>query len=206
VAPRDHPDHESEESSTRTRRRTGRPRDHDLDDRIRAAADELMAEGGYDAVTISGVARRSGLPRSTVYRRHPTQFSLRYSCLMLPAGGPDPVLDSGDIDADMRRHIRANAVPFADPAGRALLRSIITDILSDAEGRRLVNQEEVEPRLAEIAEVIDRARARGDLPQRCDPQLAATAITGTLINHALILDRPVDDAFLELLRLLLFGA
>lgn len=185
--------------------RAGRPRDMDVDARIRASAGELMAEGGYEAVTIAGVARRAGLPRSTVYRRHPSQFSLRYSTLVLPAGGLSPLRDTGDIATDMRTHIGANATAFIDPAAKALVRSITTDVLGDAEGRRLVADQEFLPRLAEVSGMIERARARGDLPARCDPAIAATAITGTLMYHALILDQPVDDAFLDRLTALLFS-
>ena len=187
-------------------RRTGRPRDTDVDARIRSAAADLMAEGGYEAVTISGVARRAGLPRSTVYRRHPSQFSLRYSTLVLPAGGLSPLRESGDLATDMRSHIGANATAFTDPTAKALIRSITSDVLSDDEGRRLMAEREFLPRLAQVTEVIERARARGDLPARCDPAIAATAITGTLIYHALILDQPVDDTFLDRLTELLFSA
>lgn len=187
------------------RGRTGRPRDSDLDARIRAAADELMAEGGYEAVTISGVARRARLPRSTVYRRHPSQFSLRYSTLLLPAGGPDPVPDTGDIATDMRRHVAMNAAAFVDPRARELLRSVANDLLHDEEGRRVVVEREMAPRLEAVAAVIGAARERGELPERCDPVLAATAVTGTLIYQSLILDRPVDDDLLDRLTALLFG-
>jgi AcrR family transcriptional regulator len=176
-----------------------------VDDRIRAAAAELMAEGGYEAVTIAGVARRAGLPRSTIYRRHPSQFSLRYSTLVLPAGGLPPPRETGDIATDMRDHIRANATAFRDPAAKALTRSITIDILSDEDGRRTLAEGDFLPRLAAVAEVIERARDLGDLPARCDPEVAATAITGTLIYHALILGQPVDDAFLDRLTALLFS-
>lgn len=186
-------------------RRTGRPRDTDVDARIRAAAAELMAEGGYEAVTIAGVARRAGLHRSTIYRRHPSQFSLRYSTLVLPAGGLPPVRATGRIATDLRGHIGDNATVFIDPTAKELVRSITVDVLSDAEGRRLVGEREFLPRLAAVADSIARARDRGDLPARCDPWIAATAINGTLIYHSLILDQPVDDAFLDRLTALLFS-
>lgn len=50
-------------------RQAGRPRDPRLDDAILAATLELLADGGYAALTIEAVAARAGVGKATVYRR-----------------------------------------------------------------------------------------------------------------------------------------
>lgn len=182
----------------------GRPRDAEIDARILAAARQLLEQQGYTAVTVSAVARHAGLPRSTVYRRYASHVVLRFAALFVPDAGMSPLEESGDVRADMKAHIAANAAPFRDPEGRELLRAVALDTLSDAAARRELADRFTLPRLREIADVIDRARERGDLPPGVDGDLAAKAITGALVYQALILDLPVDDAFLDGLLDLLF--
>jgi AcrR family transcriptional regulator len=50
--------------------RRGRPRQRSTDDRIVAATLALVREGGPAAVTVEAVAARSGVARTTVYRRY----------------------------------------------------------------------------------------------------------------------------------------
>src|SRR5690625_276791 len=54
----------------------GRPRDTRRDAAIRDAALELLIDGGVEAVKVDVVAKRSGVSRGTVYRRHPTHSAL----------------------------------------------------------------------------------------------------------------------------------
>lgn len=182
----------------------GRPRDSEIDTRILDAARRIFATEGYTAVTISAVAREVGLPRSTVYRRYPSVVALRYAAVFIPATGLQPLAETGDLRADMENHIDANARGFRDRAGVELLRSLMADVLADDAGRAELNAAFIVPRLRQIVDVLERARARGELPEHVDADLAAKAITGTLLYHAVLLDQPVDDTTTRRLLDLLF--
>ena len=95
---------------------------------------------------------------------------------------------------------------FRDGDQRELLRALVADALTDPEGREALNEQFIRPRLALVAGVIARAVERGELPGAVDPDLAAKAVTGTLIYHGLLLDEVVDDALVERLLNLLFAA
>ena len=182
----------------------GRPRDADIDARILDAARSIFARDGYAAVSVSAVARLAGLPRSTVYRRYPSVVAMRYAAAFVPAAGLTPPEETGDLRTDMAAHITANASAFRDPASLRLLRALMADVLVDPEARAAVNDTYIKPRLAQIAEVLERARVRGDLPATVDPDLAAKAVTGTLVYHAVLLDQDVDDTMIQALLDLLF--
>lgn len=51
-------------------RRTGRPRDPEVDSAIVSAALQLLADGGYEALTIEAVAASAGVGKASVYRRY----------------------------------------------------------------------------------------------------------------------------------------
>ena len=183
--------------------RTGRPLDAQVDERIIRAARQLLETGGFPAVTISEVARLAGLPRSTVYRRYPTVTSLRYSARYIPSHGLDPVADTGDITADMRTHVAANAAGFTGE-GKRSLRTLLCDILADDDARADLTKRFLQPRLDKVSERIERAREQQQLPARIDPDLAAQAVTGILIYHSLVLDLSVDDELVHAIVDLLF--
>lgn len=54
---------------TDSRRRSGRPRDASVDVRVLRETFDLLAEKGFRGLRIDEVARRAGVPKSTIYRR-----------------------------------------------------------------------------------------------------------------------------------------
>lgn len=56
--------------------RRGRPRDEDVDRRITVAALEVLAEHGAAGFSVSQVAARSAVAKSSIYRRFPTRDRL----------------------------------------------------------------------------------------------------------------------------------
>jgi AcrR family transcriptional regulator len=55
---------------TRRKRRVGRPRSSAIDARLIDATLELLREGGPAAVNVEAVAARSGVAKTTIYRRY----------------------------------------------------------------------------------------------------------------------------------------
>lgn len=57
----------------------GRPRDPELEGRVFDTAVALYAEGGWAAFTFEAIARRSGVGKSSLYRRWPSRAELLVS-------------------------------------------------------------------------------------------------------------------------------
>jgi AcrR family transcriptional regulator len=76
----------------------GRPRLEETDRRILQAAVELLREGGPAAVNIDSVAARSGVARTTIYRRHRSRSELMTAVLdeLIEAPLPPPELSIAD--------------------------------------------------------------------------------------------------------------
>ena len=69
--------------------RPGRPRQADLDQRLESAVLALLREGGPDAVTMEGVAARSGVAKTSIYRRHGNRGELLTTVLSNAIGVPE---------------------------------------------------------------------------------------------------------------------
>ena len=58
------------------KRTRGRPRRAGADEEILRATRDLLDEGGYAAFTVDIVAERTGIAKTTIYRRWPTKGAL----------------------------------------------------------------------------------------------------------------------------------
>lgn len=61
---------------TSEKRQRGRPRQEGLDEAILAAAAAHLLEQGAQVFSLLEVAQQAGVPKSTVYRRWPTQRAM----------------------------------------------------------------------------------------------------------------------------------
>ncbi|MGH2910532.1 MAG: helix-turn-helix domain-containing protein, partial [Solirubrobacteraceae bacterium] len=87
-----------------TRSRRGRKRDPERNAVILDATLVVLAEHGYDGMTIDMVAARAGSARATVYRRWPTKAELVLEAVARMSRddvGDDPLPDTGSLRGDM---------------------------------------------------------------------------------------------------------
>ena len=100
-------------TSTRTSEQPGptRSRPGGRSARVRAgvlaAARELVAEQGYEPVSIEQIAARAGVHKTTVYRRWPTKARLVMDAVEDMSAERVPVPDTGALASDLRRFSRA---------------------------------------------------------------------------------------------------
>jgi AcrR family transcriptional regulator len=85
-------------------RRGGRPRDASRDALILQETLAVLAESGYDGLTIDKVAARVGAARATIYRRWPTKADLVLQAvqhLSRDDAGVDHLPDTGTLRGDL---------------------------------------------------------------------------------------------------------
>lgn len=99
-------------------RTAGRPRDPSISERALAAARDILAEEGFEATTIQGVAERSGVHASAIYRRWSSRVELIEEAAF-PIDSPLAMAPTGDLRRDLRRFIRGYVAVFNSPAARA---------------------------------------------------------------------------------------
>ena len=84
-----------------TRHRGGRYLDSSRDPILREAALVLLAEVGYDRLTMDAVAARARAGKTTIYRRWPGKAELVVDALNSLKGIPD-IPDTGSLRQDLR--------------------------------------------------------------------------------------------------------
>lgn len=162
---------------------------------ILAATVALLEEGGYQALTIEGVARRAGVGKQTIYR----WWDGSKAALVLEAFQDvgeervDPP-DTGDVRTDLVTILRAVFALHADrDAGTALAnRTLMAEAQHDPDFHdryRRLHEHWMEP----MREAVRRGIDRGELRTDVDPVLVVDLLQGASWYRLLLGHAPLDD-------------
>jgi AcrR family transcriptional regulator len=172
---------------------------------ILTATTEMLAEAGYSALTIEGVAARAGVGKATVYRWWPTKGALVIEAMSVALPAPAQA-DTGDLRRDLLTAVRRVVHTFARTPEGAVIPALAADLLSDPPLAEQFRRQIIRPRRSAVVEVLLRATARGDLPPDVDTDLLLDVYAGAVFYRVLVSGEPVTDLLAEqLVGLLLDG-
>lgn len=161
----------------------GRPRDPTRDEVIRRAALDLVAEEGYDRVTVDAIADRAGAGKATLYRRWRSKADLVVDAITdLKPVGRAP--DTGSLREDLDR-LCDHFADQQETRALAVMQGLASAIHHDPELRAVFDERVVAPRRAAMAEIFARAAARGEMPAGKDVDLL-TSVVPALLMHRLV--------------------
>lgn len=163
-------------------------------DAIFRAALELLAEKGYEGLTVEGVAERSGVNKTTIYRWWPSKAALLGAALteadLIAFDTPDTGSLRGDLEA-LARQIATllTTPPVSDLAVAMLAAAVHNPELAQAAQRFFAD------RLARERPVFERAIARGELAAGTDTMAIMDLLGGAIWMRAVFRQLPLDQDF-----------
>jgi len=172
-----------------------RPRNADFDERILAAASALLAESGYDGLSMTEVARRAGVGKPALYRRFADKGELVLS-LVIAASVPPPETDTGSAADDLALALRLLAESLAD-VPRAALGAQIGLAIAEPEASRRVVERAIGPANQQMQRIWERGVARGELRSDLDAEVALTAVSAGVIHPVLVLHWDPRGAWID---------
>lgn len=153
------------------RGRGGRYLDGSRDVVLREAALALLAEVGYDRLTMDAVAARAGAAKTTIYRRWRGKAELVVDALDGLKGVPE-VPDTGSLRQDL--NALAESIASAESRfGARMTVGMVSALARDSELRRVFGEKFLAPRMAGFRAVFEQAVARGEMPAGHDLDLLA---------------------------------
>ena len=166
-------------------RRKGRPRDAGADERILAAAAELILQRGYDNMTVDEVAATAKAGKATVYRRWAGKEDLAFAALEQLYSQEFPIPDTGSVAGDLRAAYRQGLEFANSESGRAYLRMSIAESLRDERIAALyVGAHDAQEKAARA--IFERGVARGELRDDFRVDLAISTFGGLVVLGAVI--------------------
>jgi AcrR family transcriptional regulator len=148
----------------------------DVDDRIMTAAFALLEEGGVARLTVGAVAERSGVAKTTIYRRHRNAADIASAALAYF----DTDADAADAEDDLRSALRAFLATLGrklETVGLDVLGTMLTE--SDGELLALHRQRVVLPHRERVRRLIAAAQERGEVRADLDPLLVIELLVGS---------------------------
>lgn len=107
---------------------------------ILQATAELLAQRGYDHLTMEGIAAAAGVGKQTIYRWWPSKGAVIAECILegMVMPGRRNLPDTGDIRRDLADWLRDISALLTSDTGELMLRSLIAAAAENIEvGRRL---------------------------------------------------------------------
>jgi AcrR family transcriptional regulator len=158
------------------------------------ATRELMnAEGGVRTLTVEAVAARSGVAKTTIYRRWRDKWELALDAVMidmLPRFA-NPI-DVGDTRKELITFLDSVTKLWASPPYGPAMQGLVSEIATEPELARVYREQVVEPRREQLRPVIERGIARGELRPGTDVRLVHELLVGPILYRLLLSGPPLD--------------
>ena len=170
---------------------------------ILEAAEAVLVEAGYAGFSIEAVARRARAGKPTIYRWWPSKAALLLDVYQRQKRVDIP--DTGRLEEDLVGFLKNLFAHWRETSSGSVFRSLIAEAQSDqtaavalagyAEGRR-----------THTGQIIERAKARGEIADDIDPAVVADLVTSYAWRHLLTnrLDEP-ETTIRKMVRYLLQG-
>ena len=153
---------------------------------LRATVEEI-GQFGYEGLRIEDVAARSGVNKTTIYRRWPEKFELVTAAVRHFAAAPEPP-NTGSVRADLLALLQLSAERARSPLGRGFIRMLHAE-RTHPEVERLMLSVKAEHLRARHA-VIEEAIARSELPRGTNVELVAELIFAPVFRRIMDTGEP----------------
>lgn len=183
----------------------GRPLDASVEQRVLPATRELLAASSLADLRIDDIARRSGVAKTTIYRRWPSLTHLVVAA-MADLVGEREVTITDDPEEDLQRIALAGlrSLRTAGPSLPPLALTVHRH--GDAQLRREYRARLIDPLRGALIDCLQRGQARGVFRADADAPLAVDAMIGAAIYRLAILhETPTEADAKDLVSLLLDG-
>ena len=158
---------------------------------------ELLAEVGYDQLTIDGVAARAHCSKATIYRRWQGKAELVITAVRRhSAPPPQPAPGTGSLREDLLAALEAMRSSLAGQ-DTALLLGLMTAMRHDRELAAVVREQVLDNKREVFGAAVARAVARGELPAEAGHTLLAEISSAMLLSRQLVTGEPLDAAFAQ---------
>lgn len=178
-------------SPKQPRRSIGAQRNPESAAAILEAAEAVLVEAGYSGFSIEAVARRAHAGKPTIYRWWPSKAALLLEVYQRQKRVENP--DTGNLEEDIAGFLKSLLSHWRETSSGSIFRSILAEAQSDETAAAALAAYGRERR-KHTGEIIERAKARGDVPADVDPEIVADLVASFAWTHLLTRRLDASDA------------
>jgi AcrR family transcriptional regulator len=173
-----------------------RPRvEGDRERQILDAALEVLAEVGYDRLTMDAVAQRAKASKATLYRRWNSKATLVVDALASQKASP-PVPDTGALRTDLLTAF-CGMGGLTDHDTTQTFGAVITALSTDPEFAAEFRLRVLQPKAQLSRTLFERAVDRGEVRADLDLDLMAPALAGIVLHRLFVMGETAGPALIE---------
>lgn len=174
----------------------GRKRDASRDDALCQAALEVLAEVGYDRLTIDAVAARAGAGKATCYRRWAGKAELVVDAVGRMKAAP-VLPDTGTLRGDLIE-LTCHFHDTEDAAFRTDVQAgLVSGLVRDAKLREVFAEQFIAPRKAVFRAVFERAVERGEIAPLPNCELLSDIVPSMAFHRMIMSGEPPRPDFVQ---------
>jgi AcrR family transcriptional regulator len=161
------------------------------------ATRELLAKGGVRELTVEGVAARSGVAKTTIYRRWRSKDELALAVLIDMVQSVVAVPELEDTRAELVALVKGAVRVLAKTLMGTVMQGLVSELSTDSELAVAFRAEVVVLRLAEVKRLLERGVARGEIRRDVDAVLVHELLFGPVYYRLFLSGEPLDSGLAE---------
>ena len=177
-------------------RKAGRPRSDELHEAILKAALDLVLEVGFRAVSIEAIAVRTGVGKTTIYRRWPNKGAVVMEAFVGQLGRASKVPEHAHAVERLRLQLHITARAFRGRVG-ALVKALMAESQFDPALAKAFHDHWTLPRRQLVAAILADAVRQGEVRADLDVEAAIDLFYAPLYYRLQLATGPLSDAFVE---------
>jgi AcrR family transcriptional regulator len=178
-------------------KKLGRPRSVQSHQAILQATLELLAEVGFEVMSIEAIASRAGVGKTTIYRRYACKEELVADAIE-SVREEIVIPNTGSLWGDIDTLIESSAQITLTPLGRQTVAMIISSASNNPQFAQIYWDKYLQPRRQAFEVVLERAKARNEVEIDLDPGLVFDVMSGIML-YALIF-QPKSESWEDYVR------
>jgi AcrR family transcriptional regulator len=161
------------------------------------ATRELLAMGGVRELTVEGVAARSGVAKTSIYRRWRSKDDLALAVLIDMVQGVVAVPELADTRAELVTLVKGAVRVLSKTLMGTVMRGLVSELATDSQLAIAFRREVVALRLAEVQRLLERGIERGEVRPDVDVGLTHELLFGPVYYRLFLSGEPLDSKLPE---------
>lgn len=175
----------------------GRPRDPSRDAALMEAVLDVLAEDGFEGLTMAAVAARAGASKATIYRRWDSKEALILDAVrgMSEMVDPKKLPDTGTLRGDLFALFQPESSERTERT-LAVMAGLAAMLIADPTLAGAADAVMVEPWAAAHRALMERAVARGEVAASADVATLSRVVASMAAYRSVVLRKPFTEEFL----------
>jgi AcrR family transcriptional regulator len=178
----------------------GRPRDLEATALVLKTTLDLLDEEGFAHLTIQKIVQRSGVAKTTIYRRWPNVASIVMDAFLSDMASVSPILAKETTIETVRTSMRLFARTLKTRRGQ-LLRALLSRAQYDQDLKEAFWLRWIKPRRDAMTEVLQRGVATGEFRRGLDLDIVIDGFYGPIYYRLLVPYADLSNSYIDSLAM-----